>query len=89
MPGLEQDNLRETSAEHHDIPLAWKLGACAALVLAAIALAALLILPLSCMLNDWPQPVCRMFQAVMPQAAKGEKPVPVTTNPNSTERSAP
>lgn len=89
MPGLEQDNLRETSAEHHEIPLAWKLGACVALALAAIALAALLTLPLSCMLNDWPQPVCRMFQAVVSQAAKGEKPVPITTSPNSTGRSAP
>ena len=89
MPGPEPDHLHDTGAEHHEIPLIWKLGAAIALLLLAIIVAALLTVPLSCMLNDWPQPVCRMFQAVMPQAAKGEKPLPVITSPSSTERSAP
>ncbi len=66
MPGSEPDKLHDTGAEHHEIPLAWKLGAAFALLLLAILVAALLTIPLSCMLNDWPQPVCRMVQAVMP-----------------------
>lgn len=72
MPRLEQDKLRETGAEHHEIPLTWKLGACVAIVVLAIVVAALLTIPFSCVLNDWPQPVCRLLQAVMPQGEKGE-----------------
>lgn len=66
MPGSESSKLYDTGVAHHEIPLTWKLGAAFALLLLAIVVAALLIIPLSCVLNDWPQPVCRMVQAVMP-----------------------
>lgn len=66
MPGSESDKLHDTGAVHHEIPLTWKLGAAFALLLLAIVVAAILTIPLSCVLNDWPQPVCRMVQAVMP-----------------------
>lgn len=72
MPGPERHELRETGAEQQEIPLTWKLGACVAIVLLATVLAALLILPLSCALNDWPQPVCRILQAVIFHGEKGE-----------------
>lgn len=54
------------------VPLRWKLGACAAIILLAVVVAALLTIPFSCLLNDWPQPVCRMVQSIIPQAEKGE-----------------
>ncbi len=66
MPGSEPDKFRDVGAAQSEIPLSWKLGACVAIVLFAITVAALLTIPLSCVLNDWPQPVCRMVQAVMP-----------------------
>jgi hypothetical protein len=73
MPESEQDKLRETGAEQDEIPLTWKLGACAAILLLVIVVAALLTVPLSCLLIDWPQPVCRMLQGVViPQGEKGE-----------------
>jgi hypothetical protein len=89
MPGLERDKLRETRATHDEIPFVWKLGACAVLLLVAIAIAAVLILPLSCLLNNWPEPVCEMFQTIAGQAKKGGQTMPVTTSPSSIERSAP
>ncbi|MEQ1795089.1 MAG: hypothetical protein ABL970_12970 [Nitrospira sp.] len=55
-----------------EIPFAWKLGTCAVLLLGAIAIATVLTLPLSCLLNNWPEPVCAMFQAITGQAEKGK-----------------
>jgi hypothetical protein len=72
MPRPEEDRLRKTSPVHQVIPLTWKLGACVAILLLAIVVAALLTIPFSCVLNDWPQPVCRILQSVIPQAEKGE-----------------
>lgn len=87
MPHSERDKLIETRAQHDEIPIAWKLAVCAALLLVVSSFAALLIIPFSCLLNNWPQPVCRILQAITAQAEKGEESMPATTGP--TERRQP
>lgn len=77
----ERDRLIETSAQHDEIPLTWKLAACAAILLVVSGLAVLLTVPFSCLLNHWPQPVCRILQPFLGQAEQGEESLPATTGP--------
>ena len=81
MTGPERDKLIETSIRHDEIPLTWKLAASVALLLLVSGLAALMTIPFSCLLNNWPQPACRVLQAVTGLAEKGEESISRTTGP--------
>lgn len=72
MTGPDRDRPIETPAQHDEIPLIWKLTACAVLMLLVSLAAVLLALPFSCVLNDWPRPVCQILWVVTGQADKGE-----------------
>lgn len=85
----ERDKLSETRAEHDEIPIVWKLAVGVALLLGVSLLAALVTVPFSCVLNNWPQPACGILQAITAQDEKGASSRPITTGPSPTERSRP
>lgn len=48
------------SGQQDEIPLRWKLAVCAVFLFLVSLVVLLLTVPLSCLLMEWPQPLCRI-----------------------------
>lgn len=72
MPDPEQETRMADPARQDEIPMAWKLTACIVLLFLVSLVALLLTIPFSCLLNNWPQPVCWLLSSMISQAKIAE-----------------